>query len=164
MQSGFWDIFLLNGNLQLCKDIVHLPLLLKDHRGRLLGGCITQSYTWTGKRTHTHTHTCTFCQVTVWHFLGTYGLVSVISKGHINTDAVGLFVPHGKQRVCHLLCNLLWHFVLWCPPANIILVTPPPARAAQTACYRLSHCYCHYDSNTSDCIDKKCGDFTAYCW
>lgn len=45
MQSGFWDIFLLNGKL------VHLLHLLKDHQGRELGGYIMQSYT----QTETHT-------------------------------------------------------------------------------------------------------------
>ena len=100
MQSGFWDIFLLNGK------VVHLLHLLKDHRGRELRVNIMQSYTQ--RETHTHTH---LFKVSLWHFLGAYGPVNVISEGHINMVAVGLFVSHGKQRVstcCVIFCDTLY--------------------------------------------------------
>lgn len=49
--------------------------------------------------------------VMLQHFLCTHVLVnviSVISEGHINMDAVGLFVYHGKRHVFQLhLLSLL---------------------------------------------------------
>lgn len=98
MQSGYWGIFLLNGKL------VHLLHLLKDRRGRELGGYIKHTYTQTERHPHLY-------KVSLWHFLGTYGLVNVISEGHINMAAVGLFVSHGKQSVftcCVIFCDTLY--------------------------------------------------------
>lgn len=72
------------------------------HKGPLRESRVSTLYS-----SHTHTHTRAR-KVMLQHFLRTYVLVNVISEGHINMHAVGLFVYHGKQHVFQLhLLSLL---------------------------------------------------------
>lgn len=71
---------------------------------------------------------------------------------------LGLFVSNGKQRLCHLLCNLLRHSVLRCPLANIILVTPHSGEQHKQA---IMDCKIVSVILVDNAV-KSVGDFTGY--